>query len=147
MNFIKSHKKLLILFIIILIAIMLILLLLKSFNIDYSKSEYGDRLNGIKSHEIKKETQKKLKEELESLNEVKKCEYRLQGRLINIKLTMTDGVNINDAKEISKKVLDYFSDDDKKFYDIQIFLKNENDKMEGYPKIGEKHKSIDSIVW
>lgn len=147
MNFIKTHKKLIIFVVIVLIAIMLVLLLLKSFNIDYSKSEYGDRLNGIKSHEIKKDTQKKLKEELENLNEVKKCEYRLQGRLINITLTMTDGVNINDAKEISKKVLDYFNDDDKKFYDIQVFLKNENDNMEGYPKIGQKHKSRDAIAW
>lgn len=147
MEFIKTHKKLCILIGIILVAIILIAIILKSFNVDYSKSEYGDRLKGIDKVEIKKETIKKLEEEMNKIDQVEKCTYRLKGRLINITFTMKDGVEVNNAKEIANKVLDYFSDKEKSFYDIQVFIKNKNNKKEGYPVIGQKHKTSDKIVW
>ena len=147
MNFIKTHKKLMILLTIILIAIVLVLILLKSFNIDYSKSEYGDRLKGIEKVQIKKSAVKKLEEEMSKIEQVDKCTYRLKGRLINIVLVMNDGVEVNNAKEIANKVLDYFTDKEKAFYDIQVFIKNKNEKKEGYPVIGQKHKTSDKIVW
>lgn len=147
MEFIKTHKKLCILIGIILVAIILIAIILKSFNVDYSKSEYGDRLKGIDKVEIKKETIKKLEEEMNKIDQVEKCTYRLKGRLINIAFTMKDGVEVNNAKEIANKVLDYFSDKEKSFYDIQVFIKNKNNKKEGYPVIGQKHKTSDKIVW
>lgn len=145
MNFIKSHKQLIILVSIIIVAIILVLILLSSFNIDYNKSEYGNRLNKIEEHKIKNTD--KLIKEMEALEETKKCSYRLQGKLIYITLTMVDGVNIDKAKEIANKVLDYFEKDDLKYYDLEVILKNENGKMENYPKIGQKHKTSDAIVW
>lgn len=147
MEFIKSHKKLCIFILIFIILAILMFILFKTLSVDYSKDEYGNRLDGIENVEISSKETKKLKSELEALEQVKKCNYRLQGRLIYIEIINNDGVDVETAKEVALKTLDYFTDEQKKFYDIQIILTNENSDMEGYPKMGYKHKTSESIVW
>lgn len=146
MDFIKKHKKLTVLLAIIFIFIIIVILLLKSFSIDTSKSEYGNRLDGIEKVKIEKNTISKLEKEMTDIEEVKSCKYRLQGRLVYVKITFKEGISVENAKEIGNKALEYFSDDEKKYYDIQIMLLNEKDS-EGYPKVGYKHKTSESIVW
>ena len=67
--------------------------------------------------------------------------------LIYIEIINNDGVDVETAKEVALKTLDYFTDKQKNYYDIQIILTNENSDMDGYPKMGYKHKTSESIVW
>ena len=51
-------------------------------------------------------------------------------------------------KEHTNLVVDSFSKSEKKFYDLQIYLEEENPNEESkYPKIGYKHKTKDEFVW
>lgn len=147
MNFVKKNKKMCLISLILLIFIIVLFMILKLFGVDYSKSEYGDRLKGINNVKISSKTAKKIESEMESLSEVKECDYRLQGRLVYINLTFNSDVSIDSAREISNKVLDYFNEDEKTYYDIQFILTNENKDSEGYPEMGSKHKTSESIVW
>ena len=147
MEFIKKNKKLCIIRTILLVFLILLFILLKLFSVDYSKSEYGDRLKGINDVKISSSTEKKLENEMKELSEVKDCNYRLQGRLIYINITFNEGVSIDTAREVSNKVLEYFDEDEKKYYDMELILTNENKDSEGYPEMGYKHKTSESIVW
>lgn len=147
MKFIMKHKLLFIILIIILILIIAVSILLKEFSVDNSKSEYGDRLDGIEDVKISKNESNKLIDGIEELEEVKKCTYRLQGRLIYITITFNEEVELDKAKEIGNKVLEYLDDEEKKYYDIQITLKSSSKDKDGFPKMGSKHKSSESIVW
>lgn len=115
--------------------------------IDSKKDEYGNRLDGIESVKISDDTISKLESELGALEEIEKVKYRLQGRLIYISLKVKDGVSTDTAREISTRILDYFDEEEKAYYDIQIIVSSVNKESEGYPFMGYKHKTEESIVW
>jgi hypothetical protein len=71
----------------------------------------------------------------------------LQGRLIYIEFEVKENVTVDESKEIGAKALDYFDEDEKAYYDIQIIITNQKDDVEGYPLMGYKHKTRDEIVW
>ncbi len=146
MNFIKKHKKLCIVGFILIVLFVMLVVLLKSFSVDYSVDEYGDRLEGISKVEISSKVSNTLVSEIKELEQVKKVNYRLKGRLVYIEITFNDEVAVDNAKEIAEKTLDYFTDKQKEYYDFQFILSNEKD-IEGYPELGSKHKSSENIVW
>lgn len=146
MSFIKKHKKLCIVGIILLVLLVLLIVLFKTFSVDYSLDEYGDRLDGIEKVEIKKSVSDKLVSEIKDIESVKKVNYRLKGRLVYIEIMFNEDVSIENAKEIAAKSLEYFTDNQKAFYDFEFILTNEKE-TEGYPELGSKHKSSDNIVW
>lgn len=147
MEFIKKHKIAIIVLSVILVLLIALFLFLKMFMIDSKKDEYGNRLDGIESVQISSDTVSKLENELGALEEVEDIDYRLQGRLIYISLKMKDGLSVDTAKEISTKVLDYFDDEEKAYYDIQLIVSSANQESEGYPFMGYKHKTAAAIVW
>ena len=146
MSFIKKHKKLCVVGIILLVLLVLLIVLFKTFSVDYSLDEYGDRLDGIEKVEIKKSVSDKLVSEIKDIESVKKVNYRLKGRLVYIEIMFNEDVSVENAKEIAAKSLEYFTDDQKAFYDFEFILTNEKE-TEGYPELGSKHKSSDNIVW
>ena len=146
MDFVKKHKKAIIIFVVILVLLILLFSFLKIFMIDSKKDEYGNRLNGIENVEISNDTVSKLKSELGALEEIEKIDYRLQGRLIYVSLQMKDGVSVDTAKEISNKVLEYFDDEQKSYYDIQLIVSSSNQENAEYPFMGYKHKTGSAIV-
>ena len=147
MKFVMKHKLLFIILIIILVLVFAVSILLKEFSVDNSKDEYGDRLDGIEDVKISKSDSNKLIDGIEELEDVKKCTYRLQGRLIYITITFNEGVELDKAKEIGNKVLEYLDDEEKKYYDVQVILKSSSKDSTDFPKMGYKHKSSESIVW
>ena len=147
MEFIKTHKKLCIGILIGLILLFLLTLLYRTLSVDYSKSEYGDRLDGIENVKISDKETSKLTSEMKDLEEVKDCTYRLQGRLVYISLTLNEEIGIDKAKELANKTLEYFDDDEKSYYDFEFILKSANKDAEGYPLMGYKHKTTGEIIW
>lgn len=147
MKFIKNNKLLVIFLGIVLIFIIFIIIIFSKFIINKNVDEYGNRLSGIENVAIKDSSIKKMKSEFEKDEKVEKISYKLKGRLINIIFEIKDGTKLEDAKALGNKVLEYFDDEEKKYYDIEVFLKNTNEKNEEYPVIGYKHKSSDALVW
>lgn len=145
MKLLKKKKKIVIIAIIVLVILFLFLI----YNILFGttgSSEYGNRLKGIDDVKISSSVQDKIKDEISEEDEVEKVSYKLKGRIVNVIITLKDDTPLDRGKEIANKVLEYFDDDQKAYYDFQVFLNSDNDESETYPKIGYMHNS-DSLVW
>ena len=146
MEFIKKHK-----FWFIGLAVFLVLMILVFLGIkelvypDESKNLYGERLDGIEEVTVTEEQNTKIKDTLLSTTGVKNVTYHLSGRILNYIISLEDDVAIDVAKTLANKVIEQLSDEQKNYFDIQIFL-NAEDK-ERYPLIGYKHKTSTNFLW
>lgn len=146
MDFIKKHKKATIICFILLVIFIALFLFLRIFMVDSKKDKYGNRLDGIEKVQISDETISKMTQDINALEEVEKIEYRLQGRLIYLSLEVKAEVSKDTAKEIAAKTLNYFTDEEKAYYDIQIIITSLGENTD-YPFIGYKHKTESVFVW
>lgn len=144
-NFIKKHK-LLVLFIILLIVVAIFAV--KVFLIFNDKDEtaiYGERLNGADYVDIDTSAStSKVKAKVGDL--ANGVTVRKQGRIINVILNLKDDVTRDAAKDISNQLLGEFSDQEKAYYDFQIFLNKTNEDAQ-FPVIGYKHHTKAEIKW
>ena len=146
-KFIKRHRYTCVL---LLIFILLVILGLKAKDIlipDEGKATYGERLKELSKHPISEEVYKKIDEEYAKNTNVKKVSHHLQGKTLNFYITVDDKVSIKDAKAIGEKLLEYFDDDQKGYYSIQVYLTKEDEKLNNFPIIGMKHPESKSISW
>ena len=111
---------------------------------DESKAIYGSRLDGIENVKITNETKDKVKELLKE--DTSSVSIRLAGRTINIIANVNEGTDLNRAKELGKIALEAFSEDEKKYYDIQIFIENKKNTAQ-FPIIGYKNHTKENISW
>lgn len=147
MDYIKKHKKLTIA-IGCLLVLLLIVFLLKVFIFPtVGKNAYGNRLEGMNEVRINQDSITKLKQELTDTGKVEKVSYDLRGRIINLNLDMKAGVDPKEAKDIAQSILKNFTDEQQKYYDIQVFLTQKGVEKTSYPYIGYKHKTSKSFVW
>lgn len=147
MGFIRKHKFTTCTIIILLIIIVLGIALIRFLVPNYGGDLYGNRLNGISSHKIDDKKVNELKDVVGKLEGVVSVDYLLEGKLINITIKVKDEVERDIAKGYADQSITYFSDDEKKYYDIQVLLSSENKQSEKYPIIGYKHKTSESLVW
>ena len=146
-KFIKRHRYTCVL---LLVFILLVILGLKAKDIlipDEGKATYGERLKELSKHPISEEVYKKIDEEYAKKTNVKKVSHHLQGKTLNFYITVDDKVSIKDAKAIGEKLLEYFDDDQKGYYSIQVYLTKEDEKLNNFPIIGMKHPESKSISW
>lgn len=139
MNFIKSHKNLII-FITVFVILMIVagLCLIVLFATDESSDKYGSRLNGIENVLITEERFNTVREKLTSNKNVNTVSSNITGRIIKyfIKVKVdTDEITVDELLNI---ILTNFTDEEKKFYDFQVFITNEEEK-ELYPMIAYRH--------
>ena len=146
-KFIKRHRYTCIL---LLIFILLVILGLKAKTIlvpDEGKATYGERLKNIEKHPIGKDVYDKIEEEYSKNANVKKVKHDLKGKTLNYYITVDDKVSIKDAKAIGEKLLEYFSDDIKGYYSIQVYVSKEDEKLNNFPIIGMKHPDSKGLSW
>lgn len=146
MEFIKQHKKLCIILGIVLIFIILGILFIRLLSPDLSKNLYGNRLSGINQVKIKEDRMKSMDTEMKQLEGVTSVTYDLHGKLVNLIVTVDANLSKDKAKEYANKTLEYFKEEEKKYYDIQIIFVTKEDS-ETYPMMGYKHKTSDQYVW
>lgn len=150
MKKIRENKVLLVLAIILLICFALIaFVLFKYFYVGYNLDKYGDRLDGIESHEI----HSTLKSEIEELYKDTKMSLKslkISGKIIYVTFDLSEVIKTDDAKNLVLKSLEKFSDDEKNYYDIQFIVKcdsEESSETSFYPIMGYKNSSSFEAVW
>ena len=146
-RFINRHRYTCVL---VLFFILIVLLGVKVKEIlvpDEGKATYGERLKDISKHPISDEIYKKIDDEYEANDKVKKISHRLQGKIVNYYLTVDDKVSVKDAKALGDKLLTYFDDDILGYYSIQIYLIKEDEKLNNFPMIGLKDSLSKAISW
>lgn len=148
MKFFKKHKKETI-FLMVGIAVFLILLII--FIVMWfsgSNNKYGTRLDKIDEVPLSDSYLGDIESDISDKSIVSKVSSNIQGKLVNFIITVKDGTSIDDAKKLSSVVKDGFTDDELKFYDLQVFVAVSSNKDDTkYPIIGYKHKNNDNFVW
>ena len=144
---ILKHKKLIVLSIIGIILIIVAILILKMFLEPDNEPIYGNRLSNINNYKIANENITNLKTDIGALDLVDKVTYNLEGKLINIIITVDDTLTLDIFKEYANKTLEYFTAEEKAYYDIQIYGESKNDESAVYPVIGYKKNTKETIKW
>lgn len=145
MKYIKKNKKM---FIAIGIFLLFVILLIPIKNILFpnsGKAIYGDRLDGIDKVKISDAELAKVKETLKD-DAISKVSTRISGKTVEVILTVEQEVSLDVAKGYGTKVLEVFKDDQKKYYDFQIFITKEKESDQ-FPIIGYKQHNLDKLTW
>lgn len=111
---------------------------------DISKSLYGNRLEGIEDVPIEEKQVTELKDKIKDNSFVKNVDYRLQGRLVNVEVEVSKDADKEKVKELANVLTETFTNEQKKYYDLQIFISSSDYSIN---VIGYKHKSSESFAW
>lgn len=136
-TFIKKNKYTIIAIVCFLILVLVLVQVKNIFFPNSGKAIYGERLNGIESVKINKE---KLVSKLKENETITKASVVINGKIINAIVTVKDETSLEDAKNLTSILLDNLSKSEKKFYDVEMFIKKTNDDVQ-FPIIGYKHRS------
>ena len=145
MKFLKEHAKLIAIVVIFVLAVIILFSIYNSIFLNNS-SKYGDRLKGIDEVKVTSNLEKEIKENIKTLDITKSVEIEESGKIINVIALVNDDIEVNKSKEIGNKVIEKLSDKQKKYFDVQIFIKKSS-KDEKFPINGYKHHNKDNITW
>lgn len=147
MDFIKKHRYTLL---IILIFILLVFLGVKLKGVlmpDDNKELYGNRLDDLPNHKIDDDLFVKIKSEMEGKKTVTSLSYRLQGKIYDFTMVVSDDVSLKDAKALGEDIIKYFQEDALNYYTFQIYIMKNDEKLNNFPIIGLKSPKSSSLVW
>ena len=145
MNYLKRNKKTIIAIGVFLLMVIVLGQTKKIFFPDQAKAIYGNRLDGIEKVTIKKDIETDIKAQLSDAK-VDKVSYRLSGKTVEVKLTVTTEAIVDEAKAYGNKVLEAFTTEQKAYYDFQIFISCEKESTQ-FPIIGYKHHNKEALTW
>lgn len=143
-DFIKKNKFTVIAILIFLVILIGLIQVKNIFFPSAGKADYGNRLDGIKEVEITNSKKNKIIKNLEDDSAVKNTTIRINGRTIETIITVNDDVSVDDAKKLVDKSIETLNDKEKKYYDIQVFIKKTGESSE-FPIIGYKHHTKDGF--
>lgn len=146
MKFIKKNK-----FTIIAIILFIILLILgvqvKNLLVpDEGKASYGDRLEGIEDHPLKNSLFENVETILKENEKVLKVNHKVHGKIINLMITVSEEVTVDEAKTIASSTVSMF-EDTLEFYSLQVYVLKENEELNNFPIIGYKGIESETLVF
>ena len=145
-KFIKNNKITVVAFIICVIFVILVFAVKLTFFPNEATAIYGDRLDGIEEVEITEKEQDNIVKALEEKDEVSEASCDIQGRILNVLITVNDDVELSSAKALTSSITDNLEEDQTTYYDIQVFISKDNDDSR-FPIIGYKHQNKDEFSW
>lgn len=147
MAFLKKNKvKIIVFSILVLLAVLTLYTIIDFVFPNDKKDLYGNRLDGIEEVQISNDRFKKMIEDLESNDFVVSAKYKVQGKIINIMVTVKSDADEIKAKSLSEKFISNFETKELEFYDFQFFLVSD-EESDRYPLIGYKHKTSLNFKW
>lgn len=108
---------------------------------------YGNRVDGIENYEIDDKEKKEIIENIKTDSDILEVVFDIEGRTINLTLTVNPELLVKDAKIMGKEILAYFSEDYLSFYSINFNFVKEDKSLNDFPISGYKHYSNKDISW
>lgn len=147
-KFIKKHRYTLI---ILLVFILLVFVGTKLVNVlipDEGKASYGNRLEDEDKYPISDDVYTKIKEELlKDKNKAIDITNRLQGKVVRFIVTVDDKLSVKDSKTLIAKIPSYFTEEQLKYYTIEVLVKKNDSALNNFPIIGIKNPTSNNLVW
>jgi hypothetical protein len=144
MKFIKKNMSIIVAIVVFILVVTGLLYFKEVFTADDATAIYGSRLDGREEIEIPQERISKLKDSIKDSST--KTTVRIAGRLINVTVEVKDDISLKDAQELGTPIVYTFTEEEREYYDIQIFLVNKKNTEE-YPSIGYKHHTKPGLTW
>ena len=112
-----------------------------------TKDKYGNRLDGIESVKISDTKKSEVINKIKENELVDNVDIDIKGKLIYVNITLKTGKH-TDSESICQTSLEAFSEDEKKFYDIQYIVSNkDSNKEENFPVMGYIKAGNSVIKW
>ena len=146
MDFVKKNKFTILAIIVFLIVVMLLVQVKNIFFPNEGGAIYGNRLEGIENVKLDSSKKNSIIKNITEDGIAKKATVRISGRIIEVIIEVNEETSVDSAKELTNKILDKLSDDEKKYYDIQAFIKKSSDTSD-FPIIGYKHHAKEGFSW
>lgn len=126
MNFIKKHKMTTFIILVYIVLIGFGFFLYNMFIGSSGMPVYGDRLDGIDKVPITEEQKTKIVDAISKESNVKSVSsLTLSGKIVKVIITLDDNANREEAKKLANKVTENMTEEQNKFYDVQVFLNKE----------------------
>lgn len=152
--FLKKYKKKIIVLVVVLILFIICFIICKQLlaylNPNTKESVYGDRCELTESIMITDERNDAVKTAVESYENMKLSNVNVKCNLIDILITVDNSVDEQKVKEMSSKILEAFSKEELKYYDLEIMVNWPDDPDKAM--MGTHHKMVngemnDQFVW
>ena len=143
MKFMKKNKTIVIVGIICLVLFILMAFAVYRMFYPSSGSVYGDRLDN--APEIDNAVIEQIKSKIMDSNLVEEVKHETNVAVMKFFISVKDSTKLDDAQKLGDIILDTLSTKVTSFYDIEIYLTNENNEQ--YPSIGYHSKSASSFSW
>lgn len=138
MKFIKKNKFTIIA-IVIFVGLVVSFYQIKNFLVpDEGKAVYGERLNGLEENKISNSVFDNIKSKLKENERVLEVTNKIHGKIINLLITVSDDMSVNDAKKLAASTISFFENDELSFYALQVYLIKDDKKLNNFPIIGYK---------
>lgn len=144
MKFLKKNISAIVAVVVFVLVVSGLLYFKQVFNADEATAIYGSRLEGREQIEITQERINQVKTAIKDYS--KETSIRIAGRIIEVMVDVKDNVSIQDAKNLGTPIVFAFTEEERAYYDIQIFLTNEKN-TEQFPAIGYKHHTKQTLTW
>lgn len=146
MKFIKKNKFTIIAIVCFLVIMLLVVQVKNIFFPNGGNALYGNRLDGIDEVKVSSGQSKKISNKLTENESVKAVKTLVNGKIINVIITVADEMSLEDAKGIAPLVLEELDDDQKKFFDVEVIIDKEGESTQ-FPIIGYKHHSKEGFTF
>lgn len=156
LNYIKDHKKRVIIIAIVLIIFIFLFWTFKRI-VNYlspstKQSVYGDRCENVKKYPVKNDTKKAIKESIESFEGVTLSKIDVKCKLIDIIINFDNDKDDAIIGQIGTSLLNAIPENIRNNYDLELYITNSNKENQTYPRIGTHHKVIkgeanENFVW
>lgn len=147
MKFIKKNKFTIIA-IIIFIGLVILGVQVKNLLVpDSGKAVYGDRLENIENHELASDLFANISLKLKENPSVLNVKSEVHGKIINLMITVSPEVSVNDAKTIASSTISEFSNDELSYYSLQVYVLKEDETLNNFPIIGYKGTKSNELVF
>lgn len=136
MTFIRKHK-----FVIAICAIFVVFLsfgIIIIYNLLHEEDKYINRIEGIENVIISDSKIDNIKNKILEDKSISKITFRLDGALVKFFVEVKKDNSDFNIENMLNIILDNFEDDEKKFYDFQVYVTCE-EKQKPYPMIAYKH--------
>lgn len=142
------NKVMFVIIIILLICFILIMYNLIKYFYSGNKNAYGDRLENVVEHKLDNNIEENVSTLYSESKEVGEVKVELRGKIIYITIDFVKAIKLEDAKSLTLKSLEAFSQEEKEFYDIQYILTAKTiAEDESFPTMGYKNALSTVVVW
>lgn len=148
-KFYQDNRVFVILMGIVLVCVIIMAVcLLSYFYGSKDSSVYGERLDGIDAVTIEESRQTEIESKLNTDALISSSDIMVTGKIVYVKIDFVETASLVEARGIALKLLDEFSDEEKKFYDFHFTLKQKkNETGSGFIISGAKNVNGTNLVW